>query len=93
MNTGENSLATDFSREGLGNIDTDEVDPIAKRGLLPTVATRRPGNPKDASIRMATQESISSSSTSMRSTTSPAFETVAPSVFGTKGQGEIWQRR
>ena len=30
VNTGENSLATDFSREGLGNIDTDEVDPIAE---------------------------------------------------------------
>ena len=28
--TGENSLASDFSREGLGNIDTDEVDPIAE---------------------------------------------------------------
>src|SRR5207248_533401 len=26
VNTGENSLASDFSREGLGNIDTDEVD-------------------------------------------------------------------
>src|SRR6185312_12622988 len=25
VNTGENSLASDFSREGLGNIDTDEV--------------------------------------------------------------------
>ena len=30
VNTGENSLASDFSREGLGNIDTDEVDPIAE---------------------------------------------------------------
>ena len=30
VNTGENSLATDFSREGLGSIDTDEVDPIAE---------------------------------------------------------------
>ncbi len=29
VNTGDNSLASDFSREGLGNIDTDEVDPIA----------------------------------------------------------------
>src|SRR5262249_55422503 len=30
VNTGDNSLTTDFSREGLGNIDTDEVDPIAE---------------------------------------------------------------
>src|SRR5205823_22765 len=30
INTGDNSLASDFSREGLGNIDTDEVDPIAE---------------------------------------------------------------
>src|SRR6266545_4078197 len=30
VNTGDNSLASDFSREGLGNIDTDEVDPIAE---------------------------------------------------------------
>jgi pilus assembly protein FimV len=30
VNTGENSLASDFSREGLGSIDTDEVDPIAE---------------------------------------------------------------
>lgn len=27
---GEHSFLTDFSREGLGNIDTDEVDPIAE---------------------------------------------------------------
>jgi pilus assembly protein FimV len=30
VNTGDNSLASDFSREGLGSIDTDEVDPIAE---------------------------------------------------------------
>jgi len=30
VNTGENSLSSDFSREGLSTIDTDEVDPIAE---------------------------------------------------------------
>jgi hypothetical protein len=30
VNTGDNSLASEFSQKGLGNIDTDEVDPIAE---------------------------------------------------------------
>src|SRR5439155_12351576 len=30
VNTGDNSMTTGFSRQGLGNIDTDEVDPIAE---------------------------------------------------------------
>src|SRR5207247_1536421 len=30
VNTGDSHMTTGFSRQGLGNIDTDEVDPIAE---------------------------------------------------------------
>ncbi|MBK8689342.1 MAG: hypothetical protein IPN24_13180 [Betaproteobacteria bacterium] len=97
VNTGENSLATDFSREGLGNIDTDEVDPIAEAEVYLAYG-------RDAQAEEILKEALKKDSQRQeiylklleihaQHNKPSAFETVAAELFSvSQGQGETWQK-
>ena len=97
VNTGENSLATDFSREGLGNIDTDEVDPIAEAEVYLAYG-------RDAQAEEILKEALKKDPQRQeihlklleihaQHNKPSAFETVAAELYTvSKGQGEIWQK-
>ena len=97
VNTGENSLATDFSREGLGNIDTDEVDPIAEAEVYLAYG-------RDAQAEEILKEALKKDPQRQeihlklleihaQHNKPTAFETVAAELFSvSKGQGETWQK-
>ena len=97
VNTGENSLATDFSREGLGNIDTDEVDPIAEAEVYLAYgrdaqaeeilkdALKKDGQRQEIYLKLLEIHAQHNKPT--------AFETVAAELYSvSKGHGEVWQR-
>ena len=97
VNTGENSLATDFSREGLGNIDTDEVDPIAEAEVYLAYG-------RDAQAEEILKEALKKDPQRQeihlklleihaQHNKPSAFETVAAELFSvSKGQGETWHK-
>ena len=97
VNTGENSLASDFSREGLGNIDTDEVDPIAEAEVYLAYG-------RDAQAEEILKEALKKDPQRQeiylklleihaQHNKPSAFETVATELFAVShGQGETWPK-
>jgi len=97
VNTGDNSLASDFSREGLGSIDTDEVDPIAEAEVYLAYG-------RDAQAEEILKEALKKDSQRQeiylklleihaQHNKPSAFETVASELYSVSGgQGEVWQK-
>ena len=97
VNTGENSLATDFSREGLGNIDSDEVDPIAEAEVYLAYGRDAQAEEilKDALKKDPQRQEIYLKLLEIHAQHNKpsAFETVAAELYSTShGQGEVWQK-
>ncbi|HET7261625.1 MAG TPA: FimV/HubP family polar landmark protein, partial [Casimicrobiaceae bacterium] len=97
VNTGENSLASDFSREGLGNIDTDEVDPIAEAEVYLAYGRDAQAEEilKDALKKDPQRQEIYLKLLEIHSQHNKpsAFETVASELFAVShGQGDIWHK-
>jgi len=97
VNTGDNSLSSDFSREGLGSIDTDEVDPIAEAEVYLAYG-------RDAQAEEILKEALKKDSQRQeiylklleihaQHNKPSAFETVATELYSVSGgQGEVWQK-
>jgi len=97
VNTGDNSLASDFSREGLGNIDTDEVDPIAEAEVYLAYG-------RDAQAEEILKEALKKDPQRQeiylklleihaQHNKPSAFETVASELYSVSGgQGAVWQK-
>ena len=97
VNTGDNSLVSDFSREGMGNIDTGEVDPIAEaevylaygrdnqaEEILRDALTKTPDRQE---IRLKLLEIYA------QQNKAAAFEGMASELFNaTDGKGEMWNK-
>ncbi len=97
VNTGENSLASDFSREGLGNIDTDEVDPIAEAEVYLAYGRDAQADEilKDALKKDPQRQEIYLKLLEIHAQHNKpsAFETVASELYAvSQGQGETWQK-
>src|SRR5438067_2263007 len=97
VNTGENSLASDFSREGLGNIDTDEVDPIAEAEVYLAYGRDAQAEEilKDALKKDPQRQEIYLKLLEIHAQHNKpsAFETVASELYSVSGgQGEVWQK-
>jgi len=97
VNTGDNSLASDFSREGLGNIDTDEVDPIAEAEVYLAYGRDAQAEEilKDALKKDPQRQEIYLKLLEIHAQHNKpsAFETVASELYAvTNGQGEVWQK-
>ncbi len=97
VNTGDNSLASDFSREGLGNIDTDEVDPIAEAEVYLAYGRDAQAEEilKDAVKKDPQRQEIYLKLLEIHAQHNKpsAFETVATELYAvTGGQGEVWQK-
>ncbi len=97
VNTGENSLATDFSREGLGSIDTDEVDPIAEAEVYLAYGRDAQAEEilKDALKKDPHRQEIYVKLLEIHAQHNKpsAFETVAAELYSvSQGKGEAWQK-
>jgi len=97
VNTGDNSLASDFSREGLGNIDTDEVDPIAEAEVYLAYGRDAQAEEilKEALKKDAQRQEIYLKLLEIHAQHNKpsAFETVASELYSVSGgQGEVWQK-
>ena len=97
VNTGENSLATDFSREGLGNIDTDEVDPIAEAEVYLAYGRDAQAEEilKDALKKDGQRQEIYLKLLEIHAQHNKpsAFETVAAELYSvSNGQGDVWKK-
>ncbi len=97
VNTGENSLASDFSREGLGNIDTDEVDPIAEAEVYLAYGRDAQAEEilKDALKKDPQRQEIYLKLLEIHAQHNKpsAFETVATELFAvSQGQGDTWPK-
>ncbi len=97
VNTGENSLATDFSREGLGSIDTDEVDPIAEAEVYLAYGRDAQAEEilKDALKKDPQRQEIYLKLLEIHAQHNKpsAFETVAAELYTvSQGKGEAWQK-
>ena len=97
VNTGENSLATDFSREGLGSIDTDEVDPIAEAEVYLAYGRDAQAEEilKDALKKDPQRQEIYVKLLEIHAQHNKpsAFETVAAELYSvSQGKGEAWQK-
>jgi pilus assembly protein FimV len=97
VNTGDNSLVSDFSREGMGNIDTGEVDPIAEAEVYLAYGRDNQAEeilrdalgktPDRQEIRLKLLEIYA------QQNKPTAFETIAAELFAsTKGSGDIWAK-
>jgi pilus assembly protein FimV len=98
VNTGDSSsMTTGFSRQGLGNIDTDEVDPIAEAEVY--LAYGRDAQAEEI-LRDALQKDPQRHEIYLKlleiqahNNRREAFESIAGELYtATKGEGEIWQR-
>jgi pilus assembly protein FimV len=97
VNTGDNSLASDFSREGLGNIDTDEVDPIAEAEVYLAYGRDAQAEEilKDALKKDPQRQEIYLKLLEIHAQHNKpsAFETVASELYAvSQGQGDVWQK-
>jgi pilus assembly protein FimV len=97
VNTGENSLATDFSREGLGSIDTDEVDPIAEAEVYLAYGRDAQAEEilKDALRKDSQRQEIYVKLLEIHAQHNKpsAFESVAAELYSvSQGKGEAWQK-
>jgi pilus assembly protein FimV len=97
VNTGDNSLSSDFSREGLGSIDTDEVDPIAEAEVY--LAYGRDAQAEEIlkhALRKEPQRQeiyLKLLEIHAQHNKPSAFETVAAELYSlSKGQGDTWQK-
>ncbi len=97
VNTGDNSLASEFSREGLGNIDTDEVDPIAEAEVY--LAYGRDAQAEEI-LKHALRKDPRRQEIYLKlleihaqHNKPSAFDTVAAELYSISGgQGETWQK-
>jgi pilus assembly protein FimV len=97
VNTGDNSLASDFSRQGLGNIDTDEVDPIAEAEVYLAYGRDAQAEEilKDALKKDSQRQEIYLKLLEIHAQHNKpsAFETVASELYAVSGgHGEVWQK-
>ncbi len=97
VNTGENSLATDFSHEGLTNVDTDEVDPIAEAEVYLAYGRDAQAEEilKDALKKDPQRQEIYLKLLEIHAQHNKptVFEQVATELYAvSKGQGETWQK-
>jgi pilus assembly protein FimV len=97
VNTGENSLASEFSREGLGSIDTDEVDPIAEAEVYLAYGRDAQAEEilKDALKKDSQRQEIYLKLLEIHAQHNKpsAFETVAGELYSVcQGKGETWQK-
>ena len=97
VNTGDNSLASDFSREGLGSIDTDEVDPIAEAEVYLAYGRDAQAEEilKDALKKDSHRQEIYLKLLEIHAQHNKpsAFETVASELYSvSSGHGEVWQK-
>ncbi|MEO7760425.1 MAG: FimV/HubP family polar landmark protein [Casimicrobiaceae bacterium] len=97
VNTGDNSLVSDFSREGLGNIDTGEVDPIAEAEVYLAYGRDNQAEEilKDALGKTPDRQEIRLKLLEIYAQQNKpgAFEATAAEVHAaTRGTGEIWAK-
>src|SRR5256884_7047002 len=97
VNTGDNSLASDFSREGLGTIDTDSVDPIAEAEVYLAYGrdAQAEGILKDALKKDPQRQEVYLKLLEIHSQHNKpsAFETVATELFAvSQGQVDAWTK-
>lgn len=97
VNTGDNSLSSEFSREGLGNIDTDEVDPIAEAEVY--LAYGRDAQAEEIlkhALRKDPQRQevyLKLLEIHAQHNKPSAFESVAAELYAvSQGKGETWQK-
>lgn len=91
----ENSFLTDFSRAGLGTIDTDEVDPIAEAEVYMAYGRDAQAEEilKDALTRDGSRQEVRLKLLEIYSArkNAAAFESTARELYsGTQGQGPLW---
>ncbi|WP_269533319.1 FimV/HubP family polar landmark protein [Chitinimonas sp. BJYL2] len=91
----ENSFLTDFSRAGLGTIDTDEVDPIAEAEVYMAYGrdTQAEEILKDALTRDGSRQEVRLKLLEIYNArkNAGAFESVAQELYtATQGQGALW---
>ena len=97
VNTGDNSLSSEFSREGLANIDTDEVDPIAEAEVY--LAYGRDAQAEEI-LKHALRKDPRRQEVYLKlleihaqHNKPSAFDTVAAELYSiSNGQGEIWHK-
>jgi pilus assembly protein FimV len=97
VNTGENSLATDFSHEGITQVDTDEVDPIAEAEVYLAYGRDAQAEEilKDALKKDPQRQEIYLKLLEIHAQHNKptVFEQVATELYAvSKGQGETWQK-
>lgn len=96
-NTTDNSFFTDFSREGLGSIDTDEVDPVAEAEVYMAYGRDAQAEEilKDALLKDGSRQEVRLKLMEIYASRKniPLFETAALELHGaTAGAGPLWQR-
>ena len=97
VNTGDNSLGSGFSNEGMGTIDTDEVDPIAEAEVYLAYGRDAQAEEilKDALKKDPQRQEIYLKLLEIHAQHNKpsAFETVASELYSvSQGQGETWQK-
>uniref|UniRef100_UPI0035B3E801 FimV/HubP family polar landmark protein n=1 Tax=Chitinimonas sp. TaxID=1934313 RepID=UPI0035B3E801 len=93
----ENSFLTDFSRAGLGTIDTDEVDPIAEAEVYMAYGrdTQAEEILKDALARDGSRQEVRLKLLEIYNSRKnvSAFETLAQEMYSaTQGNGPLWEQ-
>jgi pilus assembly protein FimV len=97
VNTGDNSLVSDFSREGLGNIDTGEVDPIAEAEVYLAYGRDSQAEEilKDALLKTPERQEIRLKLLEIYAQQNKTgdFERTAQEIHAaTGGSGEVWAK-
>ncbi len=97
VNTGENSLSSDFSREGMSTIDTDEVDPIAEAEVYLAYGRDAQAEEilKDALKKDPQRQEVYLKLLEIHAQHNKpsAFEAIAAELYSVShGQGETWQK-
>lgn len=93
----ENSFLTDFSRQGLGTIDTDEVDPIAEADVYMAYGRDAQAEEilKDALLKEPERQEIRLKLLDIYAARKDkiAFEEIAADLFAaTAGKGPLWEQ-
>lgn len=93
----ENSFLTDFSRQGLGTIDTDEVDPIAEADVYMAYGRDAQAEEilKDALVKDPSRQEIRMKLLDIYAARKDkvAFEEVAADIYAaTDGKGPLWEQ-
>lgn len=93
----ENSFLTDFSRQGLGTIDTDEVDPIAEADVYMAYGRDAQAEEilKDALIKDPQRQEVRMKLLDIYAARKDkvSFQEIAAEVFAaTGGQGQYWEQ-